>query len=66
METKPQYIRTAAIKRIAKAHGKRVGKDFLSALDAYLHRKVEDACREHNGGRKTLDSALAAYYLGNR
>lgn len=64
--SKPQYIKPAAIKRIAKQHGKRVGTDFLIALDGYIERKVKEASIEHNGGRKTLDAALAAYFLGTR
>lgn len=63
---KTQNIKTASIKRLAKQNGKRVSKDFLEALDRYIERKVVLACSEHNGGRKTLDSGLAAYFLGNR
>lgn len=61
---KLQYIKPAAIKRLAKQHGKRVGTDFLLALDGYIERKIESASNEHNGGRKTLDAALAGYFLG--
>lgn len=63
---KTHYIKPAAIKRLAKQHGKRVGSDFLVALDGYIERKVKEAAFEHNGGRKTLDAALASYFLGNR
>jgi hypothetical protein len=63
---KLQYIKPSTIRLLAKQNGKRVSKDFLQALDRYLQRKVEIACTEHNGGKKTLDSGLAAYYLGNR
>lgn len=61
---KLQYIRPAAIKRLAKQQGKRVGADFLLALDGYIERKIESAAAEHNGGRKTIDAALAGYFLG--
>lgn len=63
---KLQYIKPSTIRTLAKQNGKRVSKDFLQALDRYLQKKVEDACAEHNGGRKTLDSGVAAYMLGTR
>jgi len=63
---KLQYIKASMIKKLAKQHGKRVGSDFLLALDGYVERKINDSCAEHNGGRKTLDSAIAGYFLGNR
>lgn len=58
-------IKTSSIKRIAKMNGKRVSADFLAALDRYVEHKVVLACAEHNGGKKTLDAGLAAYFLGN-
>jgi hypothetical protein len=60
------YIKPSTIKKLAKSHGKRVSKDFIEALDRYLEKKIVVACQEHNGGKKTLDSALAGYILGNR
>lgn len=59
-------IRPASVRAIAKAHGKRVSAQFLSALDAYVREKINLACLEHNGGRKTIDAALAAYFLGHK
>lgn len=59
-----QYIKTSAIKKLAKANCKRAGKEFINALDRYVEKKVMEALREHNGGKKTLDSALAGYILG--
>jgi hypothetical protein len=61
---KTQFIKPAAIKRLAKQRGKRIGKDFLAALDGHLERKVEQALEEHNGGRKTLDAAVFGYIFG--
>lgn len=46
--------------------GKRVSKDFLEALNRYVHKKLIQAVQEHNGGKKTLDAALAGYILGNK
>lgn len=61
---KLQYIRPAAVKRLAKLSGKRVGSDFLQALDGHLERKMNEAIAEHNGGRKTLDAAIFGYIFG--
>jgi hypothetical protein len=66
MATKLNYIKASAVRKYAKQQGKRVSSDFLSALDRYLENKVLASTREHNGGKKTLDSALAGYILGNR
>lgn len=58
------YIKTSAVKKFAKSKGKRVSAEFVSALDRYLENKILQAIEEHNGGKKTLDSALAGYILG--
>lgn len=63
---KLQYIKPASVKKFVKSHGKRTSKEFLEALDRYLEAKVLVAIREHNGGKKTLDVALAGYILGNK
>lgn len=62
---KLKYINTAGVKKFCKQeYGKRVSKDFLAQLDYYLQNKLRSACSEHNGGKKTLDNALAGYVLG--
>jgi hypothetical protein len=62
---KLKYINTAGVKKFCKQeYGKRVSKDFLAQLDYYLQNKLRSACLEHNGGKKTLDNALAGYVLG--
>ena len=66
MTSKTNYIKASSIRKIAKQHGKRVSADFIQALDRYVENKVILASQEHNGGKKTLDSGLAAYFLGNR
>lgn len=64
--TKTHYLKAAAIKKLVKSHGKRTAADFLSSLDRFVMAKVEECCKQHNGGKKTLDSALASYMLGDR
>jgi hypothetical protein len=62
--TKPHYIKASAIKKLVKSHGKRTANEFLLALDRFVQNKVEASCKEHNGGKKTLDAALAFYMMG--
>ena len=61
---KTKYIKTSAIKALVKETNKRVSVDFLMALDRLVHRKVKQATEEHNGGKRTLDNAVASYILG--
>lgn len=63
---KLNYIKPAAVRKFVKSHGKRTSKEFLEALDRYLEAKLLTATKEHNGGKKTLDAALAGYIFGNR
>jgi hypothetical protein len=58
------YIKAKNIRDCVKGHNKRVSKEFLEALDRYVHSKILQAVKEHNGGKKTLDSAIAGYILG--
>jgi hypothetical protein len=60
-----KYIKASAIKKLAKAKGKRVSSEFLLSLDEYINAKIATACEEHNGGKKTLDIGLAAYFFGH-
>lgn len=62
---KTTYIKASTARKFAKSHGKRVSQDFLAALDRYVENKIFIATKEHNGGKKTLDAALAGYILGN-
>lgn len=62
---KTKYLNVSAVRKLVKGQGKRVSQDFLLALDRLVERKVLQATQEHNGGKKTLDSAVAAYILGN-
>lgn len=64
--TKTHYIKAAAVKKLVKSHGKRTAAEYLASLDRFVMAKVEECCKQHNGGKKTLDSALAAYMLGER
>ncbi len=60
MHRKP-IIKISLVRHHAKVKGKRVSKEFLTALDNLVRRKIEESCNTHNGGKKTLDTAVATY-----
>jgi hypothetical protein len=66
MAPKTNYIKTATVRRFLKANGRRVSSEFLLFLDRHIETKLLLASKEHNGGKKTLDTAVAAYILGNK
>lgn len=55
---------TSKVRAIAKAHGKRVSKEFLAELDRRVTNKIVAACKTHNGGRVTLDATICAMTFG--
>ena len=59
-----QFVRESGVKRKAKLHEKRCGKDFLRVMDEFIHDKVVRACVLHNGSKKTLDATVAQHVLG--
>lgn len=58
------YIKAKNIRDCVKGHNKRVSREFLAALDRYVHSKILQSVKEHNGGKKTLDASVAGYILG--
>ena len=62
--SKIHYLKAATIRKLIKSHGKRTSAEFLASLDRWVEDKVTTACKEHNGGKKTLDASLALYMLG--
>lgn len=61
-----KFLNAAEVKRIAKASGKRVGKDFLVAFALLQRRHLADCIAEHNAGKKTLDAAVLHYVCGKK
>lgn len=51
-----EYIQRTKVKALVKQLGKRCSNDFLLALDDVVRRKIVNASRVHNGGRKTLEA----------
>jgi hypothetical protein len=59
-------VKQSEVKKIVKAAGKRTGKDFLEAFERYVAQRLEQAVKEHNGGKLTLDAATAAFVFGKK
>lgn len=62
---KSTYIKESAVRKLCKQHGRRVSKEFIEFLNAYIENRVVFCCADHNGGRKTVDRAIAHYYMGS-
>lgn len=57
-----QFINVKHIKDYVKSeYGKRVGRDFLLAVDSMVKKKIDKAGKVHNGGKKTLDGGVAIF-----
>jgi ribosomal protein S17E len=55
------YINIKACKELIKSLDRRAGKEFLDVLNKDVERNIHNACEVHNGGKKTLDAAVAGY-----
>jgi hypothetical protein len=55
------FIKNSAIKKYLKERGRRVGKDFIHALDVFIQDKLDQAVKVHNGGKVTVDASIAGY-----
>lgn len=53
-----QYINVSAVKKVIKDKDRQCGSGFLSALDQFVFKSVEDACTVRNGGAKRLDAFI--------
>jgi ribosomal protein S17E len=60
-EGRKMTLNKKAVKEIAKQYNKRVSKEFLNILDGFVTRKIEIACKTHNGTKKTLDEQVAGF-----
>lgn len=60
---KTQLIKSARVRAIVKASGKRVSNAYILMLDEHVSRKLEAAIKAHNGGKKTIDETVGAYTL---
>ena len=54
-----RFVNVSHVKQFCKGKGKRVGKDFLYALDVFIQMKLKDACETKDGSRITLGVDVA-------
>lgn len=57
----PKLLKARQLKAFCHLRGRRVGAPFLDVLEAHVCRKLEAACRVHNGGKITLDATIAGH-----
>lgn len=55
-----QFIRHGNVRAYINRQGKRCSREFLLLLEEFIARKLEAACLQHNGGRKTVDAGVIA------
>lgn len=53
-----RYIQRTAIRKLVGENGKRCSEEALMHLDEWIGRRVIQACKAHNGGRKTIDACV--------
>lgn len=58
---KYRFIQASKVRALAKAHGRRTSEEFLEVLDRFVGEHLHTCCRTHNGGRKTIDQAIASW-----
>jgi hypothetical protein len=58
---KTKFVRPSVVRKYLKEKERRVSPSFLYALDAFIQSKLDQAAKVHNGGKKTLDSEVAAF-----
>ena len=55
------FINASAIKAYCKVNGRRCGKEFLEQVNRAVASRLEYAVHIKNGGKITLDRAVACY-----
>lgn len=59
------YLNTAALKRLAREHGKRLSRAALEVFERHLVARILSACALHDGGRVTVSADAAAIAVRN-
>jgi hypothetical protein len=62
----PKLLNAAEMKKLAKAHNKRMGKDFMTAWNNFTRKKLEACIAYHNAGAKTLNAEVVNYICGTK
>lgn len=56
-----QITHQTAVRQIIREEGKQASPEFFDLLNHFVERKIREACKVHNGGRKRLDASVAGY-----
>ncbi len=57
-------IKESVIKKMVKEKDRRIAKEALQAIDARLVKLIEKMIGTHNGGKKTIDTAVVTLTMG--
>jgi hypothetical protein len=49
------------VRKLVNEEGKMLTEEFLAQLQGHIRKKIIQACRTHNGGKKKLDATLAIH-----
>lgn len=52
------YLNVTNVKKLVKSLNRRSDKSFLLGLEIAVAETIRCACRQHNGGKKTLDDTI--------
>lgn len=55
----PTIIKQHLVRKLVRLHGKRISQEVLDQMEDALKRRLTAACGIHNGGKKTIDIAIA-------
>lgn len=55
------FIKGPAVKRFLAEKGRRTGHSVLPLLDDFIRRKLEEAAKQHNGGKITIDAEVLGF-----
>lgn len=59
-----RFLKPTATKQYCNKLGRRVSVEFLNALDLKIEVILDRACRQFNGGAKTLDATVLGFVSG--
>ena len=54
-------LKVSELKKIGKDCDKRVSKEAIALFDIKVEKLWISICKEHNGGRKTVDAGVVEY-----
>jgi len=54
------------VRNRVKNNGKRISKEALFALNVHVEQVIDNACAQHNGGKKTVDATAVNFVLGGK